>query len=58
MIGYVTLNTLKAAEFPNLPIVSPTEVWPYVFHGWFLVIIMYVAAITGFGRKVKESRKD
>lgn len=58
LIGYVTLTTLKAAEFPNLPIVSPTEVWPYVFHGWFLVVIMYVAAFTGFGRKVKESGKD
>ncbi len=36
---------------------SPTEVWPYVFHGWFLVVVMYTAAITGFGRKVKTSKK-
>jgi Na+/H+ antiporter NhaC len=58
LIGYVTLNTLKAAEFPNLPVVSPTEVWPYVFHGWFLVVVMYTAAITGFGRKIKGDSGD
>lgn len=54
LIGYVTLNALKESTFPNLPVVGPTEVWPYVFHGWFLVIVMYAAAITGFGRKLDQ----
>jgi len=58
LIGYVTLNTLRATEFPNLPVVSPTEVWPYVFHGWFLVIVMYTAAITGFGRRFEAAPED
>jgi len=58
LIGYVTLNTLKASEFPALPIVSPTEVWPYVFHGWLLVLVMYTAAFTGFGRRFEKTEKD
>jgi Na+/H+ antiporter NhaC len=57
LIGYVTLTTLKNTDFPNLPVPSPTEVWPFVFHGWFLVVVMYTAAITGFGRKMKTSKK-
>jgi Na+/H+ antiporter NhaC len=35
-------------------VLSPTEVWPYVFHGWFLVAVMYGAAITGWGRKLVD----
>jgi Na+/H+ antiporter NhaC len=39
---------------------------PYVFHGWFLVIVMLIAALTGFGRRyigpngepVKEPPKE
>jgi hypothetical protein len=30
--------------------VSPTEVWPFVLHGWFLAAVMLIAALTGFGR--------
>ena len=28
--------------------------FPFVFHGWFLLLVMLIAAITGFGRKMKE----
>jgi hypothetical protein len=31
-------------------VVSPTEVWPKVLHGWFLAAVMLIAAFTGFGR--------
>ncbi len=58
LIAYVTLNSLKETTFPNLPVVSPTDVWPYVFHGWFLVMIMYMAAITGFGRRFETTGQD
>ncbi len=54
LIGYVTLQSLKNSTFPDLPLVNPTDVWPYVFHGWLLVAVMYGAAITGFGRKFEE----
>jgi hypothetical protein len=30
--------------------VPPTEVWPFVLHGWFLAAVMLIAALTGFGR--------
>ncbi|WP_113930073.1 Na+/H+ antiporter NhaC family protein [Bacillus sp. P14.5] len=43
--------TIKGAadEYDFLPIVSPTEVVPYVFQGWGLLIVMLIAAFTGWG---------
>jgi len=50
LIGYVTLTNLTAS-YPALPVVNPTEVWPFVFHGWFLVAVMFIAAATGWGHE-------
>ena len=50
LIGYQTIRNL-AADLDFVRIVSPTEVWPWVFHGWLLTGIMLMAAITGFGRR-------
>ena len=57
LIGYVTLQSMAGpgGPLPNLPVVSPTEVWPYVFHGWILVAVMYTVALTGWGRKFENS---
>ncbi|MGM0844700.1 MAG: Na+/H+ antiporter NhaC family protein [Bacillota bacterium] len=43
--------TIKGAaeEYDFLPIVSPTEVVPYVFQGWGLLIVMLIAVSTGWG---------
>jgi len=50
LIGVATLQGLSGKyDFFTAP--SPMEVWPYVFHGWFLAGVMLVAAITGFGRR-------
>ncbi len=49
LIGYQTIRNL-AVQDPSIAVVSPTEVWPFVLHGWFLAIVMLVAALTGFGR--------
>ena len=49
LIGYATIRALTD-QYDFITIVSPTEVWPFVLHGWFLAILMLVAAITGFGR--------
>lgn len=49
LIGYVTLANLANNNYPNLPVVNPTDVWMVVFHGWFLVVVMFGAAATGFG---------
>ncbi|WP_028784364.1 Na+/H+ antiporter NhaC family protein [Thalassobacillus devorans] len=43
--------TIKGAadEYDFLPVVSPTEVFPFVFQGWGLLIVMFIAALTGWG---------
>jgi Na+/H+ antiporter NhaC len=50
LLGYSTLENL-AGEYEFVEVISTTEVWPYVFHGWFLVFVMLAAALTGFGRR-------
>ena len=49
LIGYAALSGLQA-DYPFIEAIEPTQVWPWVFHGWFLAGIMLIAAITGFGR--------
>ncbi|MGI8314756.1 Na+/H+ antiporter NhaC family protein [Halobacillus mangrovi] len=38
-----------AEEYEFLPVISPTEVFPFVFQGWGLLIVMFIAAWTGWG---------
>ncbi|MFW6171686.1 MAG: Na+/H+ antiporter NhaC family protein, partial [Planctomycetota bacterium] len=54
LIGYQTIQNL-APRYEFLEIVSPTQVWPFVLHGWFLAAVMLLAAITGFGRRFEAS---
>ncbi len=49
LLGYQTLRNLQD-EYSFIEAIEPTQVWPWVFHGWFLAGIMLIAAITGFGR--------
>jgi len=49
LIGYQTIRTLES-QYDFVQAVPPTEVWPFVLHGWFLAAVMLIAAITGFGR--------
>lgn len=58
LIGYVTISTLAQENYPNLPVISPVEVWPFVFHGWFLVVIMFGAAATGIGREFEKNKNS
>ena len=51
LIGYVTLSNLAENNYPSLPVVNPTDVWLFVFHGWFLLFVMFGAAATGIGRE-------
>ncbi len=48
LLGWSTIQSLQGT-YDWLPVVPPTEVFPFVFQGWFLVIIMLVAALTGWG---------
>jgi len=31
--------------------IAHTQVWPFVFHGWLLIGVMLIAALSGFGRR-------
>ncbi|OYD07495.1 Na+/H+ antiporter NhaC family protein [Paludifilum halophilum] len=48
LLGWSTISGLKS-QYDWLPVISPTSAFPFVFHGWFLVLIMLGAAITGWG---------
>jgi Na+/H+ antiporter NhaC len=50
LIGYQTIRVLQG-QYDFVTPVSPTEVWPFVLHGWFLALVMLLAAISGFGRR-------
>ena len=50
LIGYMTIRNLQET-YSFISPVSPTDVWPFVLHGWFLALVMLLAAITGFGRQ-------
>jgi Na+/H+ antiporter NhaC len=49
LIGYQTIRNLQD-HYDFITVVSPTQVWPFVLHGWFLALLMLIAALTGFGR--------
>ena len=49
LLGYDTLRDLEA-DYAFIDAIEPTQVWPWVFHGWLLAGIMLLAALTGFGR--------
>ncbi|MRG84986.1 Na+/H+ antiporter NhaC family protein [Salinibacillus xinjiangensis] len=48
LLGWSTIQTMKET-YDWLPVVQPTSVFPFVFQGWFLVVIMLIAALTGWG---------
>ncbi|MFC7061707.1 Na+/H+ antiporter NhaC family protein [Halobacillus seohaensis] len=47
LLAWATIQ--GAADEYDLPVVSPTEVFPFVFQGWGLLIVMFIAALTGWG---------
>jgi Na+/H+ antiporter NhaC len=57
LIGYDTIRGLQGEYdfITDSTVVSPTEVWPFVMHGWLLAIVMLLAAITGFGRRYEAA---
>ncbi|GGC96070.1 sodium:proton antiporter [Thalassobacillus devorans] len=55
LLAWATIQG-AAQEYDFLPVVSPTEVFPYVFQGWGLLLVMLIAAWTGWG--LRYSGKD
>lgn len=52
LLAWATIQGV-AEEFTFLPVVNPTDVFPFVFQGWGLLIVMLVAAYTGWGLRYK-----
>lgn len=50
LLGYTTIRGLEET-YDFVTAVPPTEVWPFVVHGWLLAAVMLTAAITGLGRR-------
>ncbi|MFG6119931.1 Na+/H+ antiporter NhaC family protein [Thalassobacillus sp. B23F22_16] len=48
LLAWATIQG-AAQEYDFLPVVSPTEVFPFVFQGWGLLLVMLIAAWTGWG---------
>ncbi|WP_430790756.1 Na+/H+ antiporter NhaC family protein [Virgibacillus flavescens] len=48
LLGWSTIK-MMTETYEWLPVVAPTAVFPFVFQGWFLVTVMLIAAITGWG---------
>ncbi len=58
LVGYTQMNLLvgRYEWFSQDLVVNPVEAWPWVFHGWFLVLVFIFAAWTGFGREYTSDR--
>lgn len=50
LLGWSTIQVMQET-YDWLPSIAPTEVFPFVFQGWLLVMIMLLAALTGWGRR-------
>ncbi|GGM71040.1 Na+/H+ antiporter NhaC [Halarchaeum rubridurum] len=57
LAGYSQMPALVEQYGPEM-IVSPVNVVPFVFHGWFLFAVFLVAALTGFGLEYVPDRES
>ncbi|MFC6716107.1 Na+/H+ antiporter NhaC family protein [Natrialbaceae archaeon GCM10025810] len=60
LVGYTTMRQLPDDFdwFEASMVVNPIDVVPFVFHGWLLVAVFVLAAITGFGREYVIDRES
>jgi Na+/H+ antiporter NhaC len=59
LVGFAAMQELPGefSWFTQDMIVNPAEVVPFVFHGWLLVAVFILAAVTGFGREYTSDRE-
>jgi len=59
LVGYATLTELPGQYewFTQAMVVNPADVFPYVFHGWLLVGVFLLSALTGFGLEYTTDRE-
>ncbi|ELZ11713.1 Na+/H+ antiporter NhaC-like protein [Halovivax asiaticus JCM 14624] len=60
LVGFTTMQDLpdEFGFFTDAMVVNPIDVVPFVFHGWLLVTVFVLAAITGFGREYTIDRES
>ncbi|WP_135533580.1 Na+/H+ antiporter NhaC family protein [Halostella pelagica] len=60
LVGYAQITQLPGEFewFTQDMVVNPADVFPFVFHGWLLVAVFLIAAITGFGREYVHDRES
>ncbi len=60
LVGYTQLQGLpdEYEWFTQSMVVNPADVVPYVFHGWVLVAVFLLAALTGFGLEYTSDRES
>ena len=60
LAGFTAMQQLPAEYewFTSAMLVNPASVWPFVFHGWFLVAVFLLAAWTGYGREYVSDRRS
>lgn len=58
LVGFAAMQNLPGEFewFTREMIVNPIQVWPFVFHGWLLLAVFVIAALTGFGREYTSDR--
>ncbi|MDS0298716.1 Na+/H+ antiporter NhaC family protein [Halogeometricum sp. S1BR25-6] len=58
LAGYTSMQGLpnEYEWFTQAMVVNPASVWPFVFHGWFLVGVFLFAAWTGYGLEYVPDR--
>jgi len=60
LAGYAAMVQLPQQFdwFTEAMLANPAAVWPYVFHGWFLVAVFLLAAWTGYGLEYVPDRQS
>ncbi|MGQ4556259.1 Na+/H+ antiporter NhaC family protein [Halobellus sp. GM3] len=60
LAGYSAMQRLPEQYewFTQAMVVNPASVFPFVFHGWFLVAVFLLAAWTGYGREYVSDRES
>ena len=57
LLGWATLQSMQT-QYDWLPVVAPTSVFPFVFQGWFLLLIMLFAALTSWGLTYEKTAES
>ena len=56
---FATGLTTKASEaFPGVPALTPMALMPWVLYAWILMVVMFVAIFTGWGRRFEEETAE